>query len=238
MPNNQPFLWKICTGCGAMLIASKKNFRKDKSCKYGLGSKCKICTKEINRKYYQRPEIKEHRAKCREEYRKKPEVKERIRERKRKYRKTPEGKFKHCMEQHKRNEKKRQGNGIQSYEIAQEILNEWFLNTCAYSGIKLTNDILNWDHIIPLAKNGVNEIWNLVPSYCKYNQNKNAKEPYKWYKEQKYYDEDRLEYIIYYQKVMYWNFANKDTEPLILITGEKLTYEEVEEEFGVCEGAN
>jgi hypothetical protein len=133
--------------------------------------------------------------------------------------------------------KERQGKGIQSLELAQEILNEWFLNTCAYSGIELTNDTLNWDHIIPLKKDGVNEVWNLVPSYNSYNYSKGAKEPYKWYKEQEYYDSDRIEYIVYYQKVMYWNFANKETEALVLITGEEITYEEVEEEYGVCNSA-
>jgi hypothetical protein len=208
MPSNQPFVWKICTKCGALLIASKKNFRKDSKGKYGLRANCNECEKkrkqtpeykEWMKQYRQTPKYKE-----RDKKRKQTEqYKEKEKQRNKTYRQTPEYKLKHNMCSHQRRMKERQGKGIQSLELAQEILNEWFLNTCAYSGIELTNDTLNWDHIIPLKKDGVNEVWNLVPSYNSYNCSKGAKEPYKWYKEQEYYDSDRIEYIVYYQKVMY-----------------------------------
>ena len=70
---------------------------------------------------------------------------------------------------------------------------------------------------------------NLIPSY---NYSKGAKEL-----GIKNNDSDRIEYIIYYQKVMYWNFANKDTDALVLITGDRKMYKEIEEEFGVFQGA-
>lgn len=257
MPNNQPFIWKTCTKCGALLIANKTNFRTDKKGKYGLRANCNEC----ERKHKQTKEYKEYekcykeRTKERQreyskqyrqtekykEYDRKRKQTEEYKEKKKKidklYKQRPEVKLKHNMQNHNRRAKEKQGKGIQSYKIAQEILNEWFDNSCAYSGKELTNDTINWDHIIPLKKDGVNEIWNLIPSYCTYNNQKNSREPYKWYKEQEYYDEDRLNYIIYYQKVMYWNFANKDSKALVLITGEIITYEGIEEEYGILEGA-
>lgn len=250
---------RICNKCGRGLPATNEYFRNCKKDKqYGLGRTCKSCLSAIDKEYrktttvasyqkdyhdkynkqYYKDNQKELQKKSLQYYEKnKDTVIERVKEYNIEYQQTDKYKALHRIYTSKRRNKEKQGKGLQSYEIAQEILNEWFDNSCAYSGKKLTNDTINWDHIIPLKKNGVNEIWNLIPSYCTYNNRKSAKEPYKWYKEQEYYDEDRLNYIIYYQKVMYWNFANKDSEALVLITGEIITYEEIEEEYGILKGA-
>lgn len=229
---------KICTKCGKELELNADNFYRQTSNVDGYQNYCKPCRKEMDK---ERNKTKEHRESVnkrrRERYATDEKYRNKVNEERRKRKQTERYKIYNRMYDHNHRALRRQGKGLQSLELAQEILIEWFLNTCAYSGIEITDKTINWDHIIPLKKNGVNEIWNLVPSYNSYNKSKGAKEPYKWYQEQEYYDEERLEYIIYYQKVMYWNFANKDTDALVLITGEEITYEEIEEEYGVLEGA-
>ena len=49
---NTPYVFKRCTGCGEWLVASNINFHKNKSNKYGLGSKCKKCRAEQQKQYY------------------------------------------------------------------------------------------------------------------------------------------------------------------------------------------
>lgn len=245
---------RICNKCGRELPATNEYFRNLKADKeYGLGRTCKSCLSAIDREYRKTTTVASYQKEYHDRYNKqyykdnqeelqkkaseyyyKEENTERIiayqKEYQKGYRQTETYKIKNRIYSSKRREKG--GQGLINSDIAQEILTEWFDNTCAYSGLELTNDKTHWDHIIPLKKNGVNEVWNLVPCYCTYNNKKSAKEPYNWYKQQDYYDEERLEYIIYYQKVMYWNFANKDSESLVLITGETITYEEIEEEYG------
>ena len=55
-------LAKKCTECGRWLVASKANFRKDKKCKYGLGSKCKECMNKKNKQWYEanKEKVAEH----------------------------------------------------------------------------------------------------------------------------------------------------------------------------------
>ena len=50
---NIPYVMKKCTYCGRWLVASKANFYKEKSCKYGLYSKCKECCKKQQKQYHQ-----------------------------------------------------------------------------------------------------------------------------------------------------------------------------------------
>lgn len=230
---------KVCKKCGREL--SVNCFNKAKKNKDGLYHLCKECYSKhrkesgIDKRYFEanKDKIKEYRQTEQYKiYNRKRKQTEKYKETEKRYKESELYKMRQRMYDHNRRALESKGKGLRSYKIAQEILTEWFDNRCAYSGLELTNNTLNWDHIVPLKKNGVNEIWNLVPSYNKYNNNKRANEPYKWYKQQKYYSEERLEYIIYYQKVMYWNFANKDSESLVLITGETITYEEIEREYG------
>ena len=86
-----------------------------------------------------------------------------------------------------------QGEGItkeQWYEMM-----EFFNWECAYSGIQLNKDNRSIDHIIPLKKNGKHEIWNLVPMYINYNSQKSTKDMFKWYLQQSFFSEDRLNRI-------------------------------------------
>ena len=246
--------YKTCSICKKELELTSENFYKDKTKKDGFQNRCKQCCKEYSksRKDYNKKYRQEHK-----EYFK--EYNEQYKEYYKKYHKEYDKKYYQEVKKYKYDSEKKskwnkayrlkhpeailngrhryraklqnQGNGITKEQWEQ--MNEFFEWCCAYSWIQLDESIRHIDHIIPISKGGLNEIWNMVPCYNKYNHSKNNKEPYKWYKQQEYYDKERLEYIIYYQRVMYWNFANKDNEPLILITGESITYEEIEEEYGL-----
>ena len=53
------------------------------------------------------------------------------------------------------------------------------------------------DHIVALDNGGLNEPWNIVPMRKGYNSSKNATEnSLNWYKEQEYFDIDRLNKIV------------------------------------------
>lgn len=238
---------KICKSCGKLL--SLKCFSKKSSNKDGLNTRCKECEKARHKEYRKNnPHIgKQYKETHKEEIKAYYEsIKDQKRERDKKYRETHKEQIKayrqtetyktnNKIKDYKRRAQCKDSQGLISYEISNEILTEWFDNKCAYSNKELSIDNINWDHIIPLHLNGVNELWNLIPSYSNYNYSKGAQEPLKWYQKQEYYSDERLEYIIYYQKVMYWNFANKETAPLVLITGETLTYEDIVNEYGKLE---
>ena len=75
---NIPYVFRKCSKCGEILLATEEYFNKKKGGKYGLNSKCKKCRK----KYYQ--ENKEHIAERKRQYYK--DNKETLAERNRQYR--------------------------------------------------------------------------------------------------------------------------------------------------------
>ena len=50
---NIPYVFKRCTQCGEIKLATTKYFAKDKKGKFGLYSKCKICKQEYNKQWRQ-----------------------------------------------------------------------------------------------------------------------------------------------------------------------------------------
>ena len=54
---NIPYVFKRCNSCGNWLVASKVNFNKHKTCKYGLNSTCKKCKAERDKQYYENNKI-------------------------------------------------------------------------------------------------------------------------------------------------------------------------------------
>ena len=178
-----PYVFKKCTKCGRWLVASNENFYKHKTGKYGLEPKCKECRK----KYLE--EKKEARAEYYKEYRKKN--KEATAKQKKKYRQTPKGQISRANERARRRVREQeQGNGI-TVEQWLECMG-FFEFKCAYSGIPLSEETRNLDHIIPLAKGGEHEIWNLVPMYKYYNFSKRDKDLLTWYPKQDFFDKERL----------------------------------------------
>ena len=75
------------------------------------------------------------------------------------------------------------------------------------------------DHIVALDNGGLNEPWNIVPMRKGYNSSKNATEnSLDWYKEQKYFNEERLNKIVEWQIYAYEKWGGKEFGELILIT--------------------
>ena len=101
--------------------------------------------------------------------------------------------------------------------------NNWFNWKCAYSGenLKKSKDTYGrtLDHIIALNNEGLNEPWNIIPMRKGYNSSKNATEnSLNWYKEQEYFDIDRLNKIVEWQIYAYEKWGGEEFGELILIT--------------------
>ena len=214
-------LVKKCTKCGKILPTLPVNFYRQKGGKYGLKAICKACQKEYyqqnkehitkhnreykkqnkeqitkhNKEYYQ--QNKKRRAEYNKEYRK--QNKEQIAKHKKDYRETPHGQVIIFNANIRRRTKEQtQGSGItkdQWYEMMSFF--EW---KCAYSGITLSKDTRSIDHVVPLNKNGVNEVWNCVPMLRGYNTSKKDRDLMAWYPEQNFYSEERLNKIYEWQE--------------------------------------
>ena len=210
---NIPYVFKRCTKCGEIKLATTEYFRKNKSCKFGLYSQCKVCEQKYNKQWCQ--DNKEHRKEykkqwrqdnkeCNKEYRKQyyQDNKERRQEYNKEYSKTPQGQvIKFNAQCRRRSKEAALGNGI-TVEQWQECM-QFFGWKCAYSGKPLKEGNRSLDHITPLNSGGENEIWNLVPMYINYNSSKSDKGMLEWYKEQPFYSEDRLKKIYEWQEYAY-----------------------------------
>ena len=89
----------------------------------------------------------------------------------------------------------------------------FFDNKCAYSGECFNTDTLTEsrsdDHIIPLSKGGLHEPWNIVPMKYGYNSSKCYKDMVEWYKQQKFFDIDRLMKIYEWQEYAFEKWGTK-----------------------------
>ena len=86
---------------------------------------------------------------------------------------------------------------------------EFFEWKCAYSGITLSKEIRSIDHIISLSEGGEHEIWNCIPMYMPYNSSKKNKDMVTWYKQQDFFDIDRLMKIYEWQEYAFEKWGNK-----------------------------
>lgn len=163
-----------------------------------------------------REENKEYLSNYRKEYNKKTdydkkyhqEHKEEIHARHKEYREeNPHISFNNT--QKRRLREKNQGNGI-SKEQWIEMMNffEW---KCAYSGLSLDKNNRSIDHIIPISKNGENEIWNMCPMIKTYNSSKYTNDMEEWYIEQEYFDIDRLLKIYNWMEYAFKKWGEKQT---------------------------
>lgn len=223
-----PFIIRICPQCRKLLVLCSLNFNKDKDKKYGFSYKCKECKNNYDRKRngsklencgrkrtdlscMTEEEIKEiKRQKCREYHNEnkekihkrqkkyREEHKEEMNEKTRKWRKeNPEKTINYVNK--RRIKEEQQGKGITKEQWVEMM--DFFDWKCAYSGISLNKDNRSVDHIVALNEGGEHEIWNLVPMCKNYNSSKNTKDMFEWYKQQIFFDEDRLDKI--YQWIEY-----------------------------------
>ena len=231
-----PYCIKICSKCGKLLIANETNFRKRKNGKYGLRAECRKCEQKYKQEWSKREETKEKQKEiCKKYYNnhKKQfheynsqyyeEHKEVIKENRRQYYEDNKEKCKKCNKQwhinnpdkvfnkcqKRRLREESQGNGITKEQWLEMM--EFFNWSCAYSGIQLNKNNRSIDHIIPLDKNGENEIWNMCPMYMPYNSSKNIKNMEEWYVLQDFYSEERLNKI--YEWIEYAKNKYQDETP-------------------------
>lgn len=108
---------------------------------------------------------------------------------------NPEKRFNSRCRRRKNIEKKNDVTKEQWIEMMQFF--DW---KCAYSGEKLNDKNRSTDHILSLDKGGLNVIWNLVPMVRNYNSSKHTKDMVEWYKQQDFYNEDRLNKIYEWQE--------------------------------------
>ena len=181
---NIPYVFKKCTVCGRWLVANKVNFHKKRYLKRGVCNECK--KREVD---------------C---------AKKRRAEYNKQYSHSPKGQVVAFNSRQKRRTKEeRQGAGITKDQWLEMM--KFFDWKCAYSGETLTKDTRSIDHIVPLNSGGDNMIWNCVPMLRSLNSSKHDKNMEKWYKEQSFYDPNRLAKIYEWQEYAY-NKWGKDTE--------------------------
>jgi len=225
-----PFLIKVCTKCGRILVAYSGNFHKMRGGKYGLRNICILCRRryqqehkeeiaECKKKWYKEHKeevcnrVKKYREEHKEyydEYNKRyyEEHKEEIKERIKEYNKNnPEKVFN--WNYNRKTKERFQGNGItkeQWYEMF--IFFNW---SCAYSGEYIGNDSEHRtvDHITPLNNRGKHEVWNCIPCYDSYNFSKHDKDMLEWYKEQSFFSEERLNKIYEWIEYAYNKWGKK-----------------------------
>lgn len=177
-------LEKRCPRCKETKLLTE--FGKDRRNKDGLNIYCRACKKVYN------DEQKEYRTKYYIQYHKEHRSEEC--EYSKRYRKEH---VENCkkLNMNYRAKKKSLGGEIASDEI-QECLS-FFNYECAYSGVPLSKDY-HLDHVIPVSKQGLNNIHNIVPCLPSINLIKSTKLFEDWYPSQSFYSEKR------YLKIKEW----------------------------------
>lgn len=188
-----------------------KHHRKEYSKKYYEYNKENLLYKQNEYRKLNTDKIKEYHA----EYYK--NNKDYILNHNKEYINSPQGqvaRFNHNTK--RRYKEKKLGKGIDENQWL-EVMN-FFDWKCAYSNKKLSNKTRSIDHIQPLSKNGVNEIWNVVPMYTPYNSSKHCRDDVmNWYRKQDYFSEERLKRIVEWQLYAYDKWATEEDDELILI---------------------
>ena len=222
---NIPYVFKKCTVCGRWLVASTYNFHRTKSGRYGLASQCKECRNkenkkwrlenkdkitEISKQYYEnnKHKILENRKQYYETN--KDKILENRKQYYKQYYQSPQGQVTYFNSyQRRRAKEEEQGTGITKDQWLEMM--KFFDFRCAYSEERLTKDTRSVDHIVPLNSNGEHEIWNLVPMAKSLNSSKQDKDMLEWYREQSFYNPNRLAKIYKWQEYAF-NKWGKDTE--------------------------
>ena len=214
---NIPYIMRQCSMCGEWLVANSINFYKYGKNKNGttrLSRKCKECSKKYGKQWYDnhKEQRSEHDKIYYQEHKERKKEtskvwyqnnKEKRLEYWQEYSKSDHGRQVIATNKFNAHNKRRlwkqnQGKGI-TPEQYKEVMS-FFGWKCAYSGEKLKKDTRTLDHIIPLKQGGDHEIWNVVPMTRSLNSSKCAKNMLDWYKEQDFYDPDRLAKIYEWQE--------------------------------------
>ena len=217
--NGTHYYTKKCTSCNIIKPATTNFFHKEKSSKYGLNAKCKMCKNKKFKSYYEN--TAEQQRKRVSIYHKKNKNERNEYSRNYYYNNTDHLKMKHkewLKNNPERNFNYHNNRRIQLNKGSEITKDQWkemmkfFEWRCAYSGEILTKENRSVDHILALSNNGENEIWNLVPMLKTLNSSKHTKEMLDWYQQQEFYSEERLEKIYKWQNYAS-NKWNKSLQP-------------------------
>jgi 5-methylcytosine-specific restriction endonuclease McrA len=187
---------KTCTKCKE--VKTVDCFSKQSTGKDGLHPECKVCKKERNRIYNKaNPEkLKIRSRKWRAVYPEKEKAsqdkyrlanREKEKERQRKYRadntekkKAANSKWSKANPENNRHRTsirraRKLANGV--YEISSNELKKLYESPCAYCG---SQESIQADHVVPIARGGTHSIGNLVAACARCNQSKGSKFLTEW----------------------------------------------------------
>lgn len=160
---------------------------------------CRVCKKLIESDKLIEYKCKECHRTINANRRKSEEAKEKIRERSRRYYKENKEKvYKNIYKRHTRIHENEYDYSEKEWQFTLSAFN----NECAYCG---RNDVkLEREHIIPVSKGGAYVIKNIIPACHSCNMSKLNRPMEEWYKQQKYYDDER------FMRIKKWSDINAD----------------------------
>ena len=181
---------KVCVRCKESKPLTE--FSKDRRNKDGLNKYCRACKKFYNdaQREYRQEYMKTYRT----TYHKSPERREHEREYAVQYRKTHPEFGRKCSAKYRAALNQCPGE-ITEADIKKCL--QFFNYECAYSGVPLSAGY-QLDHVVPISKQGKNDIYNIVPCLAVVNLSKSAKDFEAWYTTQSFYSEER------YKKIKEW----------------------------------
>lgn len=203
---------KKCYKCGKVKELNELNFAKKNTGKNGFDSQCKECKKLYDQQRYKKNQEKFRKEKT-EYYHKNKETRKQY-QRDYYYNNTEKCKESNSDWQ-KDNPTKRRlinaksrtlENGAESTltETEWDEISKYFNNSCAYCGmtekesLKVYDELLHHEHVIPLVDGGAYSLGNIVPSCRSCNSSKMNHNFYDWYPTSNVYDSLREEKIINY----------------------------------------
>lgn len=198
---------KTCKECGLQLPATTEFFYKAKFTTDSLNGKCKDCIKKYTKKHRvnYKAKNKEKIAEAKKEYCK--NNKDKVKSWNTKYRQSNKLKLNIKARIYYKSERGREINNINWHrKIARKMrldvsfsIEDWkickayFNNSCAYCGDEASK--LQYEHFIPLSKEGGFTKENILPSCQRCNLSKKNNDFYEWYPKQKFYSVERIRLI-------------------------------------------
>jgi len=186
--------YKVCNKCHKELPANNEFFHKNRSSKDGLNSICIKCKKEYC--FDNKDKINNYVKKYRKENYEKCLQRQRLRMKTQKYklqakewtkRLYQKNKVKRAIQWQNRRAEGMGASGKITLQQWDDCL-KYFDYKCAYCG---KSKKLSIDHIIPLTKNGINSLSNIVPSCKSCNSSKSNHNYENWYKSKEFYAEEK-----------------------------------------------
>ena len=186
-------IMRTCVRCELEKPATPEYFSRERARMDGLNSWCKECRREHNQ-IYKKENREYHLEYMRNHYK---ENKESYAEYSRRYHlKNPE--VNRIGAQRRRDRMEQLPHTLTDEEWNDTL--EFFNHSCAYCGV--SDDSVGKEHIIPVVKGGGYTQDNIIPACQSCNLSKHVRDMEEWYVSCEYYDEERLNKILDYVKIM------------------------------------